>query len=75
MPLFLLYCIILQESYYNKTFCSQCGPGDKYILPVSISSSMQAPINLIDNSPISAYQNPVSSSRYIVERVYKTSIA
>jgi hypothetical protein len=73
--LFLLYCILLQELYYNRTFCSQYRPGNKYILSVSISGSIQAPINLVDSSPIAPRLNLVSSSKYIAERAYKSSIA
>jgi hypothetical protein len=72
--LLLLYCILLQELYYNRTFCSQYRPSNKYILPVSVSGSIQAPINLVDNSPVVPRLNPVSSSRYIAEGACKSSI-
>jgi hypothetical protein len=73
--LFLLYCILLQELYYNRTFCSQYRPGNKYIPPVSISGGTYTPIDLIDSSPVVPRLNPVSSSRHVAEGACKSSIA
>jgi len=45
---------LLQELHHDRTFYSQYRPGDKYVPPISISDSSQAPIDLIDNSPIAS---------------------
>ena len=75
MALLPPWCPKGPKLHLDRTFCVECGPAESYVPPQTILSGAEAPIDLVDSSPVIPRLNPTSSSGHVAEGARKSAVA